>query len=140
MGLDNGITIKKTNKTERIGLDRFYNLEYDGSDSLEVCYWRKCWGLRNDIINYLSQVYGTSTEEYEWTLDRADIFNIIEIIKSWRNKKKWNAEGESIWTYKEMKEHLIKDIENLTYLYAKMESHYHDFLEDEIKVVFYDSY
>lgn len=134
MGLDNGIEIKMSKATEMLSLDSFYNVPYTGANFLEVCYWRKCWGLRNDIVRYLNNKYNTDQDTLEWKLDVADIKAIIEIVKSWRNKKKWNNESRSIWTYKEMKEHLIEDIENLTYLYSKME-HYN--IPD---VTFYDSY
>lgn len=136
MGLDNGIIIPKTDKTKLFGLDDYFKTEYESSNNLEVLYWRKCWGIRNDVVNYLCDVYGTDRDCYSWILDDTDIKEIISIIKSWQNKKKWNMDGGSpIWTYKEVKDMLRDDIVDLTYLLAKMEDY-----KNAFKVEFYDSY
>lgn len=123
MGLDNGIEIKKIKDNIIFNLDN------------EICYWRKCWGLRDDIIEYLRTVYPDNKEEYAWNLSKEDIVEIINITDFWDNKQKWNKESRSIWKYKEYKNTLKASLNNLHYLLAKMEDY-----PDGIEVEFYDSF
>ena len=130
MGLDNGITICKENLNSSIILNEsFIPLDY------EVCYWRKCWGIRNDIIDYLHNTYEIQEELYEYELTLADLQAIYDILLSWYNKKKWNESGRSIWDWKTMKEQLRYDCNRLAYLIAKKEVY-----GDDLPVYFYDSY
>lgn len=130
MGLDNGITICKKNLDSSIILNEsFIPLDY------EVCYWRKCWGIRNDIIDYLHNTYEIQEELYEYELTLADLQAIYDILLSWYNKKKWNESGRSIWDWKTMKEQLRYDCNRLVYLIAKKEVY-----GDDLPVYFYDSY
>lgn len=136
MGLDNGIYIKKNDLTKSINIEERFSTSYDGDNSVDVTYWRKCWGLRNDIIKYLCNKYDAN--EYDigtFKLDIDDINKIISIISSWRNKKKWDSESNSIWTWKEIKDSLIQNLIDLTYLLVKMEDYPSGF-----EVYFYDSY
>ena len=83
MGLDNGIRICKKNLNSSIIL----NESFIPSD-YEVCYWRKCWGIRNDIIDYLRNTYELQEELYEYELTLADLQAIYDILLSWYNKSK----------------------------------------------------
>ena len=130
MGLDNGITICKKNLNSSIIL----NESFIPSD-YEVCYWRKCWGIRNDIIDYLHNTYEIQEELYEYELTLADLQAIYDILLSWYNKKKWKTYGRSIWDWKTMKEQLRYDCNRLAYLIAKKEVY-----GDDLPVYFYDSY
>lgn len=136
MGLDNGIYIKKNDLTKSINIEERFSTSYDTDNSVDVTYWRKCWGLRNDIIKYLCNKYDVN--EYDigtFKLDIDDINKIISIISSWRNKKKWDSESNSIWTWKEIKDSLVQNLIDLTYLLVKMEDYPSGF-----EVYFYDSY
>ena len=64
MGLDNGILLKTHNKINlddweimpeytTIEFDEFYTKEYKDGYYYEICYWRKYWGLRNDVMRDL---------------------------------------------------------------------------------------
>ena len=64
MGLDNGILLKTHNKINMddweiipdyitVEFDEFYTNEYKDGYYYEVCYWRKYWGLRNDVMRDL---------------------------------------------------------------------------------------
>ena len=130
MGLDNGITIRKKNLNSSIILNESF-IPLD----CEVCYWRKCWGIRNDIIDYLHNTYEIQEELYEYELTLADLQAIYDILLSWYNKKKWNESGRSIWDWKTMKEQLRYDCNRLAYLIAKKEVY-----GDDLSVYFYDSY
>ena len=135
MGLDNGIRVKKNTLTKLINIDYTFTNDRYKSNEIEITYWRKCWGLRNDIIKYLTEKYNVSQDSYLFNLEAEDIKQSIEILISWYDKKKWNSESQSIWTWKEIKGNLLDNIRNLSYLLGKMEDHPNGFV-----VYFYDSY
>ena len=135
MGLDNGICVKKNAVTQLININNTFTDDDCNSDEIDITYWRKCWGLRNDIMEYLTKKYNVNDDSYSFNLEVEDIKQIIEILVSWYDKKKWNSESRSIWTWKEIKENLLISIRNLYYLLEKMEDYPHEFT-----VYFYDSY
>lgn len=130
MGLDNGIEVKKRKDIE---------FRKDIIDEYgEVCYWRKCWNIRKDIIEYLGKEYPTA-DVYEWKLDINDIESIINILSSY-NEDNWEVGGNSllggsIWEWDEIKHTLQMQIEKLKYLVEQMKIY-----GDDIWVSFYDSY
>lgn len=130
MGLENGIKIKVA-EDSKITL----NSDFICSD-YEPCYWRKCWGLREDILHYLSDKYEETEEEgRKYPLDATNLYAIYGILNRWCHKKKWNSESRSIWGWKTMKEQLRYDCSKIAYLIAKKEEY-----GDDIKIYFYDSY
>ena len=132
MGLDNGIRIDK----ERTKTNTTFNPAIV-SDSFtnEFLYWRKCWGLRDDIVNYLCDKYNVERDFYSQDLDIDDLIKIREIIHSWSHKKKWTRESRSIWSWKSIKRSLREDAEILAYLIALKEKE-----GDNLVLFFYDSY
>lgn len=55
MGLDNGIMVKRIDDKE-IVLPRFARAWYNEtllSKEVEICYWRKCHGIRDSIVTLL---------------------------------------------------------------------------------------
>jgi hypothetical protein len=53
MGLDNGIVVKNL---DRNNIPNFIKLPFGWDlekDHIEIAYWRKCWGIRNDILDIL---------------------------------------------------------------------------------------
>ena len=139
MGLDNGICVKKSAITQLINIndtfiDNNYNYNYN-SNEIDITYWRKCWGLRNDIMEYLTEKYNINDDCCSFNLEAKDIKQLIEILITWYDKKKWNSESQSIWTWKEIKGNLLDSIRNLSYLLGKMEDYPNEFI-----VYFYDSY
>ena len=52
MGLDNGIIVKNKYKEllEELGPDNWGKYKSKDDDDYDLCYWRKCWGIRNAII------------------------------------------------------------------------------------------
>lgn len=132
MGLDNGIRIDK----ERTKANITFNPAIVGdSFTNELLYWRKCWGLRDDIVNYLCDKYNVERDFYSQDLDVDDLIKIREIIHSWSHKKKWTRESRSIWSWKSIKRSLRKDAEVLAYLIALKEKE-----GDNLVLFFYDSY
>ena len=131
MGLDNGIILKVnpenisvTNKL--IKLDKTYS----DNPETEVCYWRKCWGIRNAIV----KKFHFDKEGGEYKLDAEDIPAIIRILFSFYSKEEWEENADSIWEWEEFKDTLRQQILNLTWLYDYM------LANPDVEVYFYDSY
>lgn len=141
MGLDNGIILNCSDKYNTQVLNYIFHTE-PSNKVKEICYWRKCHGLRNDIVAYLKAVYPNKENYYTVYLNAIDIFNIRQIIINWQNKTKWNSYGKSIWSYKEIKKSLKADVEKLTFLLGMLEFIDSCNLNDcgDLELYFYDSY
>ena len=128
MGLDNYITIKNKKRSELPKLFHYpLDEDYNGVD---ICYWRKCWGLRRDILTGIGQPTGGN--DYEIRLSRADVLYIWRLLIDYlRNPRHWQ---DSIWDFSEIKKNLRRQKWNLCLLYYWMKRH------PEAEVYFYDSY
>lgn len=141
MGLDNKLILKtlKNNSPTDIPSSaekvHFFVSENTIYDYFEFYYWRKCWGLRNTIVEYLNSAHPQNDPKpYKWPIEIDDIDPIIAIISSWNNKDKWENKGLSIWSYEDIKPHLNDHISNLKWLKKYL-------LENSnASCYFYDSY
>lgn len=103
-------------------------MKYD----FEAAYWRKCYGLRNDILYLIGKRW---SDEWKFTLSKNDVDNIIELLGSY-NAETW---GDSIWEWTSdvagwsYSEYIKENIENLKLLRQLMDKY-------ELEVYFYDSY
>ena len=131
MGLDNSIEIKRTSYTDSISELRQFNLDWDNKHEYDfsVCYWRKCWNIRNGILDILGDRF---SDQWRFHLNTENIDKIIAFLKS-LNKHNWNDDGGSIWTWEEYKNHIKDDIKKLKMLRKLMKKY-------DLKVVFIDSY
>ena len=134
MGLDNGFRVKSNiRKIERKDLpeDISYPFDEDYNDVPEIVYWRKCWGLRDMVLSIL----GKEEEKYVYEIDTtSQIIDIMRGIIEFMNEETWEEEGNSIWTYQEIREHLAYDLVNLSLMIGYMKNNPDVYLE------FYDSY
>ena len=131
MGLDNGVIVRGVTRKD---LPRFlrYPTSEDYSDKyVEVCYWRKCWGLRNlfledaDINPDFGDVGEYPLGDYELTI-------LIRCIDHYlRNPDEWK---NSIWTYDEIRPVLREQKWNLVLLRGWLWRH------PDAEIFFYDSY
>ena len=154
MGLDNGVII-----TYNIGLLEGekainFSIPYALRENLmsmyvraredeslleaEVVYWRKWWGCRNEVVNYLSNKYKTDWDAYRWQLDTEDCRAIINILYEFDNPDTWLKDGQSIWDYDDNNIHNqiqgdIQALKNIIYLIEEKDPRL-------VKVEFYDSY
>ena len=137
IGLDNGIYVKSNKRIitrEQLpnGIIYPFNKDYEGS--VEIAYWRKCWGLRNDIMN----TFGWRTKSPdEWKFEistPAQVIDLIALIAKWLDKERWEDEGDSIWEYDDIKNMLVQNIINLSIIQSYMT------INPDVYLEFYDSY
>lgn len=137
MGLDNGFYVKSNKrKITRDMLPKSIRYPFEENlapNEVEIVYWRKNWGLRNAILNLLN--VPPFSDEYSFDIDTPEtVIDIICIIASFLDPKKWNEEGESIWSLEEARYGLIQDMMNFALIYGFM-------LENpDVYLEFYDSY
>lgn len=128
MGLDNGIILRDINPKELV-VNKLINLDNLEDTSAEICYWRKCWGIRNAIVGKLH-----FNDNEESKLDIEDIPVIIKILFDFYGQTEWEEDADSIWEWDEFKDTLRQQIFNLMWLYDYMLKH------SDAEVIFYDSY
>ena len=129
MGLDNSIEVKRNEYTDTLPELQRFNVEWDTKYEFEICYWRKCWNIRNDIISILGNRWN---DNFETPLTSEDIDKIIVALKS-LNAKNWYNHGSSIWEWDEYDDHIKCDIKKLKQLRKLMKKY-------DLEVVFIDSY
>lgn len=135
MGLDNGIQIKRNTSTNSIPELKQFELAYDNKHQFdfEICYWRKCYNIRNMIMDVVESARDNDNSDI---LTTTDIEKIIHGLQSF-NSANWQENGGSIWDWDDEEypysEKIQRDIENLKNLQTLMEKY-------DLEVYFYDSY
>lgn len=135
MGLDNSIQIKRNTSTNSIPELKQFELAYDNKHQFdfEVCYWRKCYNIRNMIMDVVESARDNDNSDI---LTTTDIEKIIHGLQSF-NSANWQENGGSIWDWDDEEypysEKIQRDIENLKNLQTLMEKY-------DLEVYFYDSY
>lgn len=127
MGLDNGIILYCSDEDY---LKFPYPDEIDlGKKYKRIAYWRKCWNIRNDIVETFHFEDGEGGP-----IELEDISRLIEIIKPYLNELYWNENDDSIWEYDEMFDKTYEILVNLEYLKKYLREN------PSVKCEFYDSY
>ena len=129
IGLDNGVIVRGVKRKD---LPRFikYPFEKDYNDGVEVCYWRKCWGLRNWFLR--TAFPNRSADEWEFKCGVTEITYLWRIVIHYlENPEDWD---NSIWDFDEIKSALKEQKRNLFWLRIWMKLH------PDAEVIFYDSY
>jgi hypothetical protein len=158
MGLDNGIYLryKKPRENEHVDdTDMSYrndttvilnellenedyphsSIPYFDAISDDICYWRKCWGLRDTVMRYLGDKY-LRVDEYEYVLDLDDINYILEtLLRLIQNPAEWQS---PIWEWREYLNNNAYNYCNLIRLREDIKDGFIDL--NEIEVIWYDSY
>ncbi len=128
MGLDNGFRCKNINRDD---IPSFVKLPWDWrDDDVELVYFRKCWGIRGDILRLLH----AGDEDYESPVEEDDIIPIVKTLMKYLDKKYYEENANSIWEYEDYNDNIQHSIINLIWLKMYMESH------PDVECYFYDSY
>lgn len=94
MGLDDGIIIKCKSKEEAQSIIDEASTHLNSlslyDKNVEVCYWRKCWNIRREIISVL---YMNRDEVYH-TIDLEDIKPIIKRLSKFLDKETWDNDDD----------------------------------------------
>ena len=131
IGLDNGIVIRGVTREDLPKLVRYPNEKDYINGEVEVCYWRKCWGLRNEIMQHLC-AYSSDPDQWEFKLSIDDVDFIRALIVTYlKHPEDWD---NSIWDFHEIKHSLRNQRWNLILLRFWMKNH------PDKDVIFYDSY
>lgn len=136
LGLDNGIIVRSNRRQitrDILPSELVYpwDRKFD-KEGVEILYWRKNWGLRNEVIHTFSQY---EDSDWEYVIETpTQVFDLIKIITSFMDKEKWEEDGESIWDYDEILPILQQNIINLAVIAAFMKNNPDTYL------IFYDSY
>ena len=130
MGLDNGIYIKGYKKKPFYVKDDLY----DQSNQIDLAYWRKYWGLRNDIINIIYEnYYGNDSEVLLSENQIKKIRNLIMEITF--SKKRYLESCGGYWDYNIYSVlRGIRQMINLTWAARQVRKN------PEVEVFWYDSY
>ena len=168
MGLDNGIVVQfnaeKINTYQQLPV-RFFQLaesiyfkqrEYKFNPETKQCeaipippiiecevvYWRRWWGVRNDVVLALGDKQ--NIDHYKFPITSVEQLNdIIAILKHFRNKEIWECEGQSVWEYEDnIEEQIDIDIYTLEEIQRLMKTDWIVQLIDDgvIEIYFYDSF
>ena len=79
--------------------------------------------------------FESSVDQYKFNIETpTQVLELIEIIASFLDKERWENEGDSIWSYEEIRPVLIQNIINLALIHTFMCENPDVYLE------FYDSY
>lgn len=97
MGLDNGIIVKNISlKNVPKNLVQL-PLIIEDSDEIEIVYFRKCWGIRDAILD---TIHGFAQDRSP--VDIEDIPAIIRALEKFCSKEYWDENANSIWTFEEV--------------------------------------
>ena len=128
MGLDNGFICKNIKRDE---IPSYVRLPWDCRDEdVEIAYFRKCWGIRGEIIRLLH----VKDDEYKIPVEKEDIIPIVKILMKYLDREYYDENADSIWEYDKYKENIQHSIINLMWLRVYMETH------PDVTCYFYDSY
>lgn len=131
MGLDNGIVLKLRKKEGELYIPSYTKIDtYSEEDNeLEVCYWRKCQGIRAGVLEILG---GEDPEDSTYDLTPKTIAQIRDMLyEVLCNPNDW---WSTIWDFDEVISHIAQEIVNLTWLIDIMQT------EPHASAYFYDSY
>ena len=129
MGLDNGFICKNIKRDE---IPSWVELPWDLKDKdIEIAYFRKCWGIRNEI---LAKLHCIKDNDSRTPVESEDILPIVKILMQYLDKEYYDDNADSIWEYEEAYGNIQRSIINLIWLKTYMEEH------KDVTAYFYDSY
>ena len=138
MGLDNGIIMKKITRNQLDKIPDFVKYELfrndDNTYDIELAYWRKCWNVRDAIINAINP-YCDLSSTADCDIDKDDIPALIRGLMPLFDRSAWiDGRKGSIWTFEEQFNNMIQVVLNLKWLETFLKEN------PDVKVRFYDSF
>lgn len=131
MGLDNSFVVKNVSR-ENIPYWVKLPFDFDMDDGgFEIAYFRKYWGLRNEI---LTKLHCLSRNDVQTPVEYDDILPIVKILMKYLDEKHYEENADSIWEFCEARENIQQSIINLMWLKMYMDTH------PDVECYFYDSY
>lgn len=139
MGLDNGLMCLNAPKTKEF---QFLMDKYN-KNSIEICYWRKCWDFRNEIIEAglgigcddkrWEENDTTALENFHLSIPQLEEFR--NILAKYTDPEYVKEHNEySIWDDDEIVSIMQNNLDRLDYFMTLMKK------SSGLKVCFYDSY
>lgn len=132
MGLDNSFVVKNVN---RANVPYWVKLPFDfdmNNGGFEIAYFRKCWGLRGEILAKLH----SEEDEYETPVESDDIIPLVKILMRYLDKEYYEENAHSIWEFEDAYDNIQQSILNLMWVKMYMDAH----RSDKVECYFYDSY
>lgn len=137
MGLDSGLLIhsdKRKLTREDLPTGISYPFEKDYDYDIELVYFRKCWNIRNHIMNHFGWLLAPENQ-WKFIIDKPEqVLELIEIFAYWLNEEVWEEDGSSIWSYQEIRPQLIQSIINTAIIYSWLINN------PDCYLIWYDSY
>lgn len=130
MGLDNGIIYKNIQHKCMVGPLMRWAAESIEENEIELCYWRKCWNIRREILAILN----APQDGGEFSINLSQLRQIRKsIFQFLTHPKEWELDS-SIWTYPEIKWRLVRSYVALLWAERRIRK------DPSSYVFFYDSY
>lgn len=131
MGLDNGVICKNIKDND---IPTWVKLPWGRKhEDIELVYFRKCWGIRGEI---LAKLHCMKENDSCSTVDAEDILPIVKILMKYLDKEYYEDNADSIWEFEEARGNIQQSIINLLWLKMYMDEH----KSDNVECYFYDSY
>lgn len=131
MGLDNGVICKNIKHND---IPTWVKLPWDlKHEDIELVYFRKCWGIRGEI---LGKLHCMEENDSRTPVESEDILSIVKILMKYLDEKYYEENADSIWEFCEARGNIQQSIINLLWLKMYMEEH----KSDNVECYFYDSY
>ena len=89
MGLDNYILMCLPDDRVNDKIPMCYAHLQNEDGTYELCYWRRCYRIRNNILELCETYYsdfGYATKE----IPKERVGDLIKILKFYRHRKQWN--------------------------------------------------
>lgn len=145
MGLDNGIVLRVKGKIDPedrilsipgIEKDDWYEENRPGFTQYDICYWRKCWNIRDILfVNCDDAIGKEDCGTYSLTIDELEAIRHSLYLTICEGPDAWNDGDQSIWDFEEAMNFLPWDLVRLSALINYMEEN-----GGRCEAFFYDSY
>lgn len=133
MGLDNGLCVGNYPEEFKKNAPEGFFMFNNETKSIEFAYWRKCWNLRNEIMELLPE--DPQENSYCFDVSLPTLREIRTICIKYLDPEYYAAHSSDMfWDYDEIINILSQIVKNIVYVIDSWEKY------PDIAVCFYDSY